>query len=108
MAITQKISVAMGRDELRLAKTAADEEGLSLSAFVTRAVRERLEERRRIEAARKVLSTLAPDDIPSARQQRDLGALWTRGRPRTARSRQEHWPQEHGAKKQRAARPAHG
>jgi hypothetical protein len=33
MAATQKISVAMGRDELRLAKTAANEEGVSLSAY---------------------------------------------------------------------------
>lgn len=86
MATTEKISVAMGRDELRLAKTAADEEGLSLSAYVTRAVRERLEERRRMEAAREVLATFAPGDFPTPQEQRDLVALWTRARPTAARS----------------------
>ncbi len=86
VATTEKISVAMGRDELRLAKTAADEEGLSLSAYVTRAVRERLEERRRMEAAREVLATFAPDDFPTPQEQRDLVALWTRTRPTASRS----------------------
>jgi hypothetical protein len=85
VATTQKISVAMGRSELRLAKTAADEEGLSLSAFVTRAVRERLEERRRMEAAREVLATFSPEDLPTPEEQRDLVELWTRERPIAAR-----------------------
>jgi hypothetical protein len=85
MAVTQKISVAMGRDELRLAKTAADEEGVSLSAFVTRAVRERLEERRRLEAAREVLASFSPDELPSLEEERQLLALWTR--PRTVKTR---------------------
>src|SRR5579883_1550818 len=40
-AATRKVSVAMGREELRLAKVAAREEGVSLSAFLTRAVRDR-------------------------------------------------------------------
>lgn len=86
VATTQKISVAMGRNELRLAKTAADEEGLSLSAFVTRAVRERLEERRRMEAAREVLATFSPEDLPTPEEQRDLVELWTRERPIAART----------------------
>jgi len=81
MAATQKISVAMGRDELRLAKTAAHEEGVSLSAYVTRAVRERLQERRRMEAARELLSTFAPDELPTPEEQRELVELWTRARP---------------------------
>jgi hypothetical protein len=88
VATTQKISVAMGRNELRLAKTAADEEGLSLSAFVTRAVRERLEERRRMEAAREVLATFSPEDLPTPEEQRDLVELWTRERPIAARPAQ--------------------
>jgi len=94
MAITQKISVAMGRDELRLAKTAADEEGLSLSAFVTRAVRERLEERRRMEAAREVLATFALEELPTPTERRDLVELWTRARGTAVRA----------AKPRRAAR----
>jgi len=95
MATTEKISVAMGRDELRLAKTAADEEGLSLSAYVTRAVRERLEERRRMEAAREVLATFAPDDFPTPQEQRDLVTLWTRTRPTTTRSTKRARPRKH-------------
>ena len=86
MAATQKISVAMGRDELRLAKTAAEEEGVSLSAYVTRAVRERLEERQRLEAAREVLATFAPDELPTPEEQRRLLELWTRPRSIPSRS----------------------
>ena len=85
MAATQKISVAMGKDELRLAKTAAKQEGVSLSAYVTRAVRERLEERRRLEAAREFLATFAPDELPTAEEQRQLLELWMR--PRGIRSK---------------------
>ena len=39
MAATQQIGVAMGRTELRLAKTAAEDEGVSLSARGTRSPR---------------------------------------------------------------------
>jgi hypothetical protein len=77
MPLTQKISVAIGLEELRLAKTAAHEEGLSLSAFVTRAVRDRLEERRRLEAARAVLATFTAEDYPTDEERRDLIELWT-------------------------------
>jgi hypothetical protein len=89
MAVTQKISVAMGTDELRLAKSAAEEEGVSLSAYVTLAVRERLEERRRLEAAREFLATFAPDELPTHEEQRQLLDLWARSRvpkSRTVRS----------------------
>jgi hypothetical protein len=85
MAATQKISVAMGRAELRLAKTAAEEEGVSLSAYVTLAVRERLEERRRMEAAREFLATFAADELPTRDEQRQLLELWTQ--PRSPKSR---------------------
>jgi uncharacterized protein (DUF1778 family) len=80
MAVTEKISVAMGREELQLAKTAAKAEGVSLSAFVTTAVRERLEEKRRMEAAREVLETFAPEDFPSQEETRELLAFWSRQR----------------------------
>jgi hypothetical protein len=81
MAVTQKISVAMGRNELRLAKTAAEDEGVSLSAYVTRAVRDRLEERERQEAQREVLATFLPEEIPTADEQRALVAFWNREGP---------------------------
>jgi hypothetical protein len=84
MPATEKISVAMGRDELRLAKTAAEEEGISLSAFVTKAVRDCLEEKRRMEAANEVLSTFVGDDFPTPEEERELLALWSRPRAKPA------------------------
>jgi hypothetical protein len=77
MASTEKISVAMGREELRLAKTAAREAGVSLSAFVTEAVRDRLTEKRRREAAREVLATFDREDFPTADRERELLELWS-------------------------------
>jgi hypothetical protein len=85
MAITEKISVALGRDELRLARTAAEQDGVSLSAFVTGAVRARIEERRRLDAARQVIATFEPEDLPTAEEQRELLALWAS--PRMAATR---------------------
>jgi hypothetical protein len=76
VAATQKISVAMGRDELRLARTAAEEEGLSLSAYVTRAVRERLEARRRAEAALEVLATFSAAERATPEERQKLLELW--------------------------------
>lgn len=86
MATTEKISVAIGRDELRLARDAAEQEGLSLSAFVTGAVRARIEERRRLEAARRVLATFDPEDFPTDDERRELLASWAEPRkPATPR-----------------------
>jgi hypothetical protein len=81
MAVTQKISVAMGLSELRLAKTAAEHDGVSLSAFVTSAVRDRLEERERLEAQREILAGFLPHEIPTADEQRVLVAFWNRQGP---------------------------
>jgi len=76
MSATAKISVAMGREELRLAKTAANAEGISLSAYVTRAVRDRLAEQRRLAAARAVMATFDMGDFPSAEEQEEIVASW--------------------------------
>jgi hypothetical protein len=81
VAARQKISVAMGRGELRLAKIAAHEEGVSLSAFVRRAITERLQRRQRMEAAREFLATFAPEELPTLEEQRELVELWTRTPP---------------------------
>ena len=76
MAVTEKISVALGRDELRDAKRAARHDGVSLSAFVTGAVRARIEERQRREAAHRVLATFEREDLPTPEEQRALLAQW--------------------------------
>jgi hypothetical protein len=90
MATTEKVSVALGRDELQFAKTAAEQDGVSLSAFVTGAVRARIEERRRLEAARQVLAKFDPEDFPTPDEQRELLALWASPRIAPARQRPRH------------------
>jgi hypothetical protein len=86
VAVTQKISVAIGRDELRVAKIAARDEGVSLSAYITRAVQRQLQERQRLEAAREFLATFAPEELPTPEEQRELVELWTRARAVASRS----------------------
>lgn len=81
MSATEKISVAMGREELRLAKTAARQAGLSLSAYVTAAVRDRLAEERRKEAALEVLATFDTEDFASPERARQLLELWSSPAP---------------------------
>lgn len=97
VAATEKISVAMGRAELRVAKIAAREEGVSLSAYITHAVQQRLQERRRLEAAREFLATFALDELPTQQEERDLVALWTRARPAPSRSSKTRRPRKRRA-----------
>jgi hypothetical protein len=85
VASTEKISVAIGREELRRAKTAAQEEGVSLSSFVTSALRERLAAKGRLEAAKKVLAAFEPEDLPTAAEERDLLAEWSSAKARPRR-----------------------
>ncbi len=81
MPVTQKISVALGRTELRPAKTAAAEEGVSLSAFLTQAVRKDLEERERLEAAREFLATFTRDELATPEERRALLKFWNEAKP---------------------------
>ena len=85
MPATERISVAMGKVELRLAKAAAAEEGSSFSAFVTGAVRDRLAEKRRRQAAAEVVATFAASELPTTEEQSALLALWSA--PRATRKR---------------------
>lgn len=98
MAATEKISVAMGREELRLAKIAAREAGVSLSAFVTEAVRDRLTEKRRREAAREVLAMFDREDFPTVDREHELLELWSTPRAITALARPVRKPAPRGAK----------
>lgn len=109
MPATEKISVAMGREELRLAKTAAREAGVSLSAFVTEAVRDRLTEKRRHEAAREVLAMFDPDDFPTPAHERELLELWSTppevGTPGVPSARARRQPSTRGTRAGKAAAP---
>lgn len=62
-----------------------------MSTFVTGAVRARFEACRRRAAARQVLATFDPEDIPTADEKRALLMLWAS--PRTVRTRTKRWRQ---------------
>jgi hypothetical protein len=68
---------------------------VSLSAYVTRAVRDRLEERERLAARREMLATFLPNEIPTADEQRALVAFWNREGPAPSPS-----PQRRGKRRQ--------
>ena len=76
MVASAKVSIAIDRAELEQARRAATREGLSLSAFFSRAVRAELEEHRRREAARQLLATFDPEDLPTLARQQELLSLW--------------------------------
>jgi hypothetical protein len=79
MAATEKISVTIGRVELAHAKRLADHLGLSLSGFISDAVRERIQEQARREAASEVLATFAPEERASQDEARALLERWAPG-----------------------------
>jgi hypothetical protein len=70
----RKISVAVDKDVLRQAKNAAEEEGLSLSGFITRAMRSSLEEREREKAGQSFIETFSAR--ATAEERRALLELW--------------------------------
>jgi hypothetical protein len=90
MATTEKVSVTIGRTELAHAKRVASRLGLSLSTFITEAVRNRVEEQARREAALAVLATFGPEDRASPAEMRALLEQWgerKRSPQRKARTR---------------------
>jgi hypothetical protein len=76
MTTTEKISITIGRDEVRRARQMAARLGMSLSTFISDAVRQRTAAQGRQEAARAVLATFAPDERPTAEEMRVLLARW--------------------------------
>jgi hypothetical protein len=89
MAATEKISITLGREELRGAKRLASELGLSLSTFVNDAVKHRLAARSRQRAGFEVIATFAPDERATPQEMEALLALWNeqpRGRGPSSRS----------------------
>lgn len=76
MATTEKISVTLGRDELRGAKRLASRLGLSLSTLITDAVRRRIEDQARHEAGLEVLSAFDAEDRASPEEMEALLELW--------------------------------
>lgn len=87
MGATQKVSLTVDRHALRLAKIATDRTGVSLSSIVNTALERHLtvllQELERRRAAEEVISTFPVKHLPSAAEQRELLAHWTKARPAT-------------------------
>ncbi len=76
MSATEKVSVTIGRGELGQAKRLASKLGVSLSGFITDAVRERVREQERLEAALEVLASFPSRDRASPADARELLERW--------------------------------
>jgi hypothetical protein len=85
MATTEKISVTIGRTELGYAKRLASRLGVSLSGFITDAVRQRVLDQQRREAALEVLASFSPHDRATPAEARELLERWAPLRPVTAK-----------------------
>lgn len=76
-----KISVSIDKEKLRRAKAQAKEEGLSLSAVLSRGLEQVLDARVRLDAA---LEFYGPEGWPSAEERRAVVESWS---PRTIKAR---------------------
>ncbi len=84
---TEKISISIGRDELRGAKVLASRLRVSLSTVITDAVRLRIEEQERREAAVAVLASFPAADRASRDEQDALVKRWSARAPTAKRRR---------------------
>jgi hypothetical protein len=82
---TTKISIAVDKKKLRMARAAAKAAGLSLSAFLSRGLDLQLEAHDRLQAARELAASWGVDSVPTV----DERAAFRRAmsRPRRHRSR---------------------
>lgn len=76
MPATEKISVTIGRKELGHAKRLATRLGVSLSGFITDALRERVREQERREAALQVVARFSPEERASPAEAQALLEQW--------------------------------
>ena len=85
MAKMVKVSVSVDKEKLRRAQAQAKEEGVSLSAVLSRGLEHVLDARARLEAA---LDLYGPDGWPTDDERRKIVESWTARaiRPRTKRS----------------------
>jgi hypothetical protein len=87
MAVTEKISITLGKAELRGAKRLASRLGLSLSTFVNDAVKRRLEAQERKQAGLEVLATFEHADRATPEEMEALLTSWSGPGLRTGRTR---------------------
>jgi hypothetical protein len=79
---TTKISIAIDKEKLRLARAAAKSERLSLSAYIARALGKQLEDQERIDAARELHRSWGRSGVPTPRDKEDFLAQMSRPRRR--------------------------
>jgi hypothetical protein len=87
MSATEKISLTIGRAELGQAKRVASRLGISLSGFITDAVRVRIREQERRDAALEVVATFEPEERATPAEARALLEQWSATAPRAPNSR---------------------
>src|SRR5262249_14866187 len=79
---TTKISVAIDNGQLRLVRAAAKTEGLSVSAYIARALGKQLEDQHRINAARELHASWGASAIPTAADRKAFLAQMSRPQAR--------------------------
>ena len=83
---TTKISIAIDKAQLRLARRAAKTEDISLSAYIARGLRRQLDEQGRVDAARELVATWGPESLPTDAEREAFVAGMGRKRKRAARA----------------------
>lgn len=83
---TTKISIAIDKQQLKRARSAAKSEGLSLSAYIARALGSQLEDQGRIDAARALHASWGTSGIPTAADREAFLARMARPRARRAKA----------------------
>ena len=79
---TTRICITISQQQLKRARSAAKAEGLSLSAYIARALGNQLEDQRRIEAAHALHASWGDNGIPTAADQEAFLARMARPRTR--------------------------
>jgi hypothetical protein len=83
---TTKISIAIDKEKLRLARAAARSERMSLSAYIARALSKHLEDQERLDAARELHRRWGPETIPTTAERDEFLTLMSRPRKRRRRA----------------------
>jgi len=79
---TTKISIAIDKQLLRMARRAAASERISVSAYIGRALGRQLEAQERTEAAREMYRSWGPETVPTAADWEDFQRAMARPRKR--------------------------
>lgn len=83
---TTRIRIALDPRQLKRARSAASAEGLSLSAYIARALGKQLDNQRRIRAARALHTSWGDSGIPTAADRDAFLARMARPRNRRAKA----------------------